>query len=526
MRAFREMLRADIGWRAWAVIPLLLAVVGCATGPRPVSPEAATAEPSVESCRRWYADLDALVSRFAVNDAQDRRIDGFPQLRQSRWTASLRERAGQSDAAFEAWMGHMRLLGDQGHAMEIANVPAQGWRGFWPAEGDAPRAQALARTQVCADLLDRDDLVRAERRAGLRAQPGVPDAYSTLARWLGVYAISRWPFGAGVERWQAETQATFVEHRHAAIAGAVQRYVPMPDTVSNDEAEAIALAPRDALGVPILGGRLSERLLDRHAPVLEISPQGDFDRLGEMTLAADGSPRVHSARPTVYRRIAFSRQGGSTLVQLVYLFWFSERPKTGPLDLLGGALDGLIWRVTLDEQGQPLIYDSIHACGCYHLFFPTPSLRPKPPPEPGEEWAFVPAKAPRLGAGERVVLGIDSRTHYLNAVTSAADLQGTPYQSLEASDLRSLPTARADGQGSERDRRSLYGPDGIVPGSQRGERYFFWPMGVRDAGAQRQWGHHATAFVGRRHFDDPDLIERRFERVDKVPFRSPSETKP
>jgi hypothetical protein len=26
----------------------------------------------------------------------------------------------------------------------------------------------------------------------------------------------------------------------------------------------------------------------------------------------------------------------------------------------------------------------------------------------------------------------------------------------------------------------------------------------------RQWGHHATAFVGRRHFDDADLIEARF----------------
>ena len=34
--------------------------------------------------------------------------------------------------------------------------------------------------------------------------------------------------------------------------------------------------------------------------------------------------------------------------------------------------------------------------------------------------------------------------------------------------------------------------------------------GALDAGAMRQWGHHATAFVGRRHFDDADLIERRF----------------
>jgi hypothetical protein len=26
----------------------------------------------------------------------------------------------------------------------------------------------------------------------------------------------------------------------------------------------------------------------------------------------------------------------------------------------------------------------------------------------------------------------------------------------------------------------------------------------------RQWGHHPTAFVGRRHFDDPYLIDRLF----------------
>jgi hypothetical protein len=26
----------------------------------------------------------------------------------------------------------------------------------------------------------------------------------------------------------------------------------------------------------------------------------------------------------------------------------------------------------------------------------------------------------------------------------------------------------------------------------------------------RQSGHHATAFVGRRHFDDADLLEKRF----------------
>ena len=60
-------------------------------------------------------------------------------------------------------------------------------------------------------------------------------------------------------------------------------------------------------------------------------------------------------------------------------------------------------------------------------------------------------------------------------------------------------------------RASAFGPDGLVPGTERAERFLFWPMGIRSAGAMRQWGRQATAFVGRRHFDDPDLLEKRFE---------------
>jgi hypothetical protein len=69
--------------------------------------------------------------------------------------------------------------------------------------------------------------------------------------------------------------------------------------------------------------------------------------------------------------------------------------------------------------------------------------------------------------------------------------------------LRSLPAANGE-------RRSLFAPDGIVAGSERGERWFYWPMGIAEPGAMRQWGRHATAFVGIRHFDDPDIIARYF----------------
>ena len=109
----------------------------------------------------------------------------------------------------------------------------------------------------------------------------------------------------------------------------------------------------------------------------------------------------------------YARYGERVLLQLVYTLWFPERPKSGTFDLLGGRLDGLVWRVTLAPDGEPLIYDSIHPCGCYHQFFPTPRARVRAAPDPQEEWAFVPAALPRVAEGERPVVSIESRTHYI-----------------------------------------------------------------------------------------------------------------
>jgi hypothetical protein len=50
----------------------------------------------------------------------------------------------------------------------------------------------------------------------------------------------------------------------------------------------------------------------------------------------------------------------------------------------------------------------------------------------------------------------------------------------------------------------------LIAGTERGERFLFWPMGIASPGAMRQSGTQATAFVGRRHFDDADILEKRF----------------
>jgi hypothetical protein len=128
----------------------------------------------------------------------------------------------------------------------------------------------------------------------------------------------------------------------------------------------------------------------------------------------------------------------------------------------------------------------------------------RPAPESLEEWAFVPQALPRVGPDERPVVSIAPGTHYIEQVSLVQGRDSlVRYVFYPYADLRSMQ--RMDGG-----RRSAFGPDGLIAGTERAERFLFWPLGIASAGAMRQWGRHATAFVGRRHFDDADLIERRF----------------
>jgi hypothetical protein len=94
---------------------------------------------------------------------------------------------------------------------------------------------------------------------------------------------------------------------------------------------------------------------------------------------------------------------------------YDERPPLGRVDLLAGRLDGIVWRVTLAPDGEPLLYDSIHLCGCYHKFFPTPRARARPAPDGLGEWAFVPQRLPRIAERQRPLIRLASGTHCVEA---------------------------------------------------------------------------------------------------------------
>ena len=106
------------------------------------------------------------------------------------------------------------------------------------------------------------------------------------------------------------------------------------------------------------------------------------------------------------------------------------------------------------------------------------------------------------------MIRIAQGSHYIQRIYRDVAMDGVRYSVQPYDGLRSLPLP---GGGY----RSLFRADGLVPASARPERWLLWVSGVRSPGAMRQAGRHATAFVGRRHFDDADLLARFFTRQEQ-----------
>ncbi len=485
---------------------LACAALAACAGPqlRPPPP----ADTDAAQCVELFATVDATIDRAGVRDAMATRIAGFPHLRVDRLLASFREVGGE--AATRLWIERLGQLDAAARTFELANLPP-----YWRAELEHaladPTLRIAERLRRCREVLIEADLADQLRLASLRRAAEVPDDYSLARRTLGLYPLTRLPFAAGVRAFERRTLDTFAQPLDALPThGRRLRFAPpaAPSIEPVAMRQHLADAAANALALPLPGAETLHRLALALAPVFDVDVIDGNDLIGHPYWPTDGPVAIDIARTAVFYRAAHARFGDDVLLQLVYTAWFPARPRTGPFDLLGGHLDALVWRVTLGPDGEPLLFDSMHGCGCYHFFFPTVRVRPLPHDgDPLEEWLFTPQPPlPRLGADQRAVLRVATRSHYLERVqiepvSFGADIR---YR-LEPDDgLRSLPHPQ---QG----RRSTFDSRGFVAGSERAERLVFWPMGVVNPGAMRQWGRHATAFVGRRHFDDPQLIDVRFE---------------
>lgn len=458
---------------------------------------------AARDCLELWQALDAAVESEGVRDAQSARIEGFPHLRIDRFLDAFRAHLRTDDQRAE-WRDRLSARGRQDALLE------------WQRLGPEPRAALAGRAQgdLPGTLARCDAPLRVHDLApgsGLTDAAEVPEHYATWQRVVGVYAVTAMPMAVGVTQWHAEVRSQHaVPVARLLESGRWVRY--LPPEAERKTAPPVVDAPRSALGIPRISAAQQTALFARHAPTWLVDTRSLFDRIGRPYWPRGAAhAQVETGDPVVYRHLSHALWDGEVVLQLNYVLWFPGRPADGWFDILAGHLDGITWRVTVDASGAALAYDAMHNCGCWHLFYPTDRVLPRHPPDPryAEERAFAPQVAPAAPEGRGVTLLVSSRAHALQRVLGEAPAapEDVVYRFDDYDALRALPA----GEGV----RSLFGPEGLVAGTERGERFLFWPMGIASPGAMRQWGTHATAFIGRRHFDDPWLMERAFVRRDR-----------
>lgn len=482
-------------------VALMALLAGCAALP-PVRED-----PGLAACQQLFQDTDAEIAAAGAGDASLHRIPGFPYLRSSRFWASFADEL-TSEAQWQAWTAELRGEDQGAREDELLRVSGRG-------QFDEALIDRFGRLDDCGRRLLAADLADPARRVALRRASQVPDDYATAARVVGAYPLAVPFLKWGLRRYQRGVVRAYAEPLDTRPPVETVLWTPQPSILPPAPAAEIAgwIASGRAhpLGVPQFDELALQRLFQTFAPAWWVEQAGPADRPGAPYLDA-GRPRLDTSVPQTYILLDYARVGDQVLPQLVYWIWFAERPPQGALDPYAGTLDGLLWRVTLGADGRPLAYDSIHPCGCFHFFYPArEELRPRVQDRYWQEPALLPqavtAPGPlalRIGTGDHQLLRV------LPLEQAVADQTGV-YRLAPYGDLTYVPDAQGD------PRNLFRAADGVVPGTERGERYWLWPSGVPDPGAMRAWGRHATAFVGVRHFDDPRLFESLFELLEQTP---------
>ena len=477
---------------------------GCAMVPMPTRSAHIGQSGEVGSCADFFASLDKKTENAGVLDPGVFRVKDYPYLRVNRFIASFRD-AVDEKAAFTEWVDRMQALDQDARKFEIANLPDAAVASL---DSVNQRTGLYRKIESCGDILKAADFKNVENQKNLRRSVSVPDDYIPLRRVLGLYPLTRWIVSHRVSIWHDEVHKTF--STEPPVKWETIRYVPAESSHVSASRSIITPKKRDALGIPIYSPEELKTLFQTWAPVWEIQFKGEYDEIGTPGWTGNGVLDVDIGRPVAYTLLSFTRFGKDILTQLNYIIWFPSRPKEGALDIYGGLIDGLNYRVTLDNRGEAILYETIHNCGCYYKAYPTHRLQVLEKIDYAEPPLIL--KAPDINPSRNVMaVAMESRTHFVQHLyrsTRESQAAKAVYSFADYNQLRSLFYLRDH-------RKSMFDQTSIVPESGRLERFILWITGVYSPGAMRQWGRHAVAFVGKREFDDPFYMDNMFKPFSK-----------
>ncbi len=443
----------------------------------------------LRSCRARYAEFDAKIDAAGVRDTAFYRVPGFPYLRTDRLLASYRNQV-QSVDEVGGWIRRMHEFDQEAREFELRNL------------GLSSQEVAILRFEFlnCGRGLSALEFDDPQNLALLRATAVPPDDYSSRARALGLYPLALPFLHANVSSNEAALRTIFAKPVDQLLGASPSlRWQVQP-------VEDLSLIPRyvhdstpDELGLPGLVDSAWRAIAEANAPELLMSGGSGARALGTPIWTRAGID-VDTTRPWVNYQIGFTRFGSRALVQVDYFFWLRVPDAAGTG---AAAIDGLIWRVTLDDHLKPMIYESLRASGREHFWFTVEDAGVRKAGSYLEQAAFFPQPTPAPSAASLV---IDSASGGVRKVAAAGSLPATASRQYELhryEDLYELP--RPEG-GS----RSLFEADGRIVGTHSDAPGWLLASGIQDPGALRHLSHLPTDYVGRRHFDDPFLLESVF----------------
>jgi len=450
--------------------------------------------PTYQSCLKTYRTFQRQTHKTNTQDTQYHQLKHYPQYRSNRHLASYANEL-TTEQQHQDWLHQLSTLANQKNQTEWQKLTSQTTTTITPEQ-----------LKHCNQQMLKEDLKKPTRLKHIKKQAQIKDNYRELHKILGLYPITTLFLKQGIKTLHEESKTTFNQPQKITT-----QYIPQQTnltTLTPKQTQQIMhkAYQTNTLGIPTLTKTDLQKLYTQHTPIIQTTSQNHYDEIGELTWDNNNELTVNTKKPTIYQHTTYTRFEGNTLLQLNYLHWYPERPPEHWLDIYSGKLDGVIWRVTLDTTGQPLLYDSMHMCGCYHKYYNDPKklkTKEKLPPEPPLIHNLTNQKPTNQ---QRPTITISTKHHYITSVTFSPPPHKNQqtYQTQPTQTLNKLPTQTTQ-------LKSIYKKNNLIPKTQRKERWLYWPSGVKSAGQMRQWNHHAMTFIGEQHFDTPHLLETTFK---------------
>ena len=455
----------------------------------------------------FFSELDEAVYQAGVRNAADFPVSGFPYLRANRFAVSLKGRIG-NDAQQNQWVRWMQQLDIAARTAEIQNLPAAKVQRLAADFGfKADRQTLLAITNEYSYKLLAHDQNQPNFFEALNAAVKETSEYSTLMRVFGLYPLAAIPVAIVTHRVNDEIAEWHqIPEDERPVLGKLTTYGPAGalDFNAQDVRRIMQRSRQNPLRIPLPSDIEQKALRAIFAPLIVQDLAADYDRLGAVVWT-DKKLSVNPDSPKAYTYFSHAFLKNTPVLQINYVFWYSERNGPNSPRIERGNMDGLTVRVSLDEYGNPFMVDIMNNCGCYHLYVPREHRIERIRPVPMAIDAFVPSRLPENYPRQRIAIHVISGWHQVSHISSRSmPAEYRPYQLASYRQLEMLPR---NGDLHE----SMFNSRGIGKYSERVESDIFISMGVPQVGRMRQRGHHAIKFVGRAHFDDPHLFDKHFE---------------